>query len=74
MWGRKEGSELIESFKELERHRVGRRARRESSVEVVAQENAALRHSIASSLAAAPYAEADATVAQLIEDDTEEPQ
>lgn len=74
VWGRKEGSELIESFKELERHRAGRRARRESNVEVIAQENAALRHSIASSLAAAPYAETDATVAQLIEDDAGEPQ
>jgi plasmid replication initiation protein len=61
-WGRKAGDELIEAAKELERHRTGRTARRDDKVEVIAQEHAALRHSLASAIAAAPYD--DATVAQ----------
>ena len=54
-WGRKEGEELIETHKELERHRTGRTARRDDKVEAIAQEHAALRHSLASTIAAAPY-------------------
>lgn len=72
VWGRKEGDELIESFKELDRHRAGRRARRDHNVEVIAEENASLRHSIARSLATAPYKRPDATVAQPLNDTPEE--
>ena len=54
-WGRKAGEELIEAHKELERHRTGRTARRDDKVEAIAQEHAALRHSLASTIAAAPY-------------------
>jgi plasmid replication initiation protein len=54
-WGRKAGDELVEAAKELERHRTGRTARRDDKVEVIAQEHAALRHSIANTIAAAPY-------------------
>jgi plasmid replication initiation protein len=54
-WGRKAGEELIEAHKELERHRTGRTARRDGKVEAIAQEHAALRHSLASTIAAAPY-------------------
>jgi hypothetical protein len=54
-WGLKHGAELIETAKELERHRNGRKARREGTVEVIAQEHATLRHSLASAIAAAPY-------------------
>lgn len=54
-WGRKAGEELIEAHKELERHRMGRTARRDDKVEAIAQEHAALRHSLASTIAAAPY-------------------
>jgi hypothetical protein len=61
-WGRKEGDELVEASKELERHRTGRTARRDDKVEAIAQEHAALRHSLASTIAAAPYD--SATVAQ----------
>ena len=61
-WGRKAGEELIDAAKELERHRTGRTARREDKVEAIAQEQAALRHNLASAIAVAPYD--DATVAQ----------
>ncbi|MDE2634276.1 MAG: replication initiation protein [Paracoccaceae bacterium] len=61
-WGLKAGDELIDAARELERHRTGRTARREGKVEVIAQEHAAFRHSLASTIAAAPYD--DATVAQ----------
>jgi len=58
-WGRKAGEELIDAAKELERHRTGRTARRQGKVEEVAQEHAALRHSLASTIAAAPYGNSD---------------
>jgi hypothetical protein len=61
-WGRKAGDELVEAHKELERHRTGRTARRDGKVDDIAQEHAALRRSLASTIAAAPYD--DATVAQ----------
>lgn len=54
-WGRKDGGELVEAAKELERHRKGRTARRSGKVEEIAEEQAALRHSLASTIAAAPY-------------------
>ena len=71
VWGRKAGDELIEANKELERHRTGRTARRDDKVEEIAQEHAALRHSLASTIAAAPYDEA--TVAQPIKWNEAEP-
>jgi hypothetical protein len=46
----------------LERHKTGRTARRDDKVEAIAQEYATLRHSLASTIAAAPYD--NATVAQ----------
>jgi plasmid replication initiation protein len=61
-WGRKAGDELVEAAKELERHKTGRTARRDDKVEAIAQEHATLRHSLASTIAAAPYD--NATVAQ----------
>ena len=70
-WGRKAGEELIEASKELERHRTGRTARRDDKVEAIAQEHAALRHSLASTIAAAPYD--NATVAQLTEPNDRQP-
>ena len=61
-WGAKGQDELVEAAKELGRHRTGRTARREGKAETIAQEHAALRQSLATSLAAAPYgAEQDAT-------------
>lgn len=49
-WGLKAKEELIETHKELERHRAGRKARREGLVETIAQE----RRRLAESLANAP--------------------
>jgi plasmid replication initiation protein len=70
-WGRKAGEELVEAHKELERHRTGRIARRDDKVEAIAQEHAALRHSLASTIAAAPYD--SATVAQPQEPNDRQP-
>jgi plasmid replication initiation protein len=70
-WGRKAGEELVEAHKELERHRTGRTARRDDKVETIAQEHAALRHSLASTIAAAPYG--SATVAQHVKRNDGEP-
>lgn len=49
-WGVKEPAELVKAAKELERPRIGRKARRAGLVETIAQE----RHRIAESLANAP--------------------
>lgn len=49
-WGLKDGDELVEAHRELERPRTGRTARREGKVEAIAQE----RQRIADSLARAP--------------------
>jgi hypothetical protein len=74
-WGAKDRDELVEANKELGRHRTGRTARREGKVEAIAQEHAALRQSLATSLAAAPYnMERDATYAQPNPRNDEEPQ
>lgn len=70
-WGRKDGGELIEAHKELERHRTGRTARRDNKVEAIAQEHAALRHILASTIAAAPYD--NATVIQPNEPNDRQP-
>jgi plasmid replication initiation protein len=71
-WGRKDGDELVEAHRELERHRTGRTARRDDKVEAIAQEHAALRHSLASTIAAAPYD--SATVAQPNNSNDRQPQ
>ena len=71
-WGRKAGDELVEAHRELERHRTGRTARRDDKVEAIAQEHAALRHSLASTIAAAPYD--SATVAQPHKPNDRQPQ
>jgi len=49
-WGLKGRAELVEAQKELDRPRVGRKARRDGLVETIAQE----RHRLAESLANAP--------------------
>lgn len=49
-WGIKDRAELVEAAKELDRPRVGRKARRAGLVETIAQE----RHRLAESLANAP--------------------
>jgi len=49
-WGLKDRAELVKAAKELDRPRVGRKARRAGLVETIAQE----RHRLAESLAAAP--------------------
>ena len=49
-WGLKDRAELVEAQKELDRPRVGRKARRAGLVQNIAQE----RHRIAESLASAP--------------------
>jgi hypothetical protein len=49
-WGRKDTDGLIEAQKELDRPRIGRKARRDGLVETMAQE----RHMLAESLANAP--------------------
>jgi plasmid replication initiation protein len=46
-WGIKDQDELKESFKELERSSVGRKARREGSVEIISQAEQIERHEIA---------------------------
>lgn len=51
---RKEAQELEEAAAELDRPRVGRRARRDGTVEQLAEEQAALRREIEESLAALP--------------------
>jgi hypothetical protein len=73
-WGAKDRDELVEAHKELGRHRTGRTARREGKVEAIAQEHAALRQSLAISLAAAPYGmERDATGAQPVPQNDRQP-
>jgi hypothetical protein len=49
-WGLKDRAELVKAAKELERPRIGRKARRAGLVETIAQE----RHRLAESLANAP--------------------
>jgi len=49
-WGLKDRAELVKAAKELDRPRVGRKARRAGLVETIAEQ----RHRIAESLAAAP--------------------
>jgi hypothetical protein len=49
-WGLKDRVDLVKAQKELDRPRVGRKARREGVVETIAQE----RHRLAESLASAP--------------------
>ena len=74
-WGAKGQDELVEAAKELGRHRTGRTARREGKVEEIAQEHAALRQSLATSLAATPYgAERDATGPRNVAWNDEQPQ
>lgn len=63
IWGLKGRDELIAAERELERPRVGRTARREGTVEQLAQEQAIIREQLATSLANAPYGHR-ATVAQ----------
>lgn len=62
VWGLKALDEQIEADKELSRHRTGRTARREGKIEQVAGEAAAIRHSLANTVATAPYD--NATVAR----------
>ena len=74
-WGAKGQVELVEAAKELGRHRKGRTARREDKVEAIAQEHAALRQSLATSLASAPYGtERDATGTRNVARNDEKPQ
>ena len=54
-WGLKHGDELTDAAKELERHRSGRKARRDGKAENILEEHATLRHSLAQSIASAPY-------------------
>jgi hypothetical protein len=54
LWGRKGSAELVEAAQELERPRVGRKARRTGMVEELAEQQAHLRANLAEALAAAP--------------------
>jgi plasmid replication initiation protein len=58
-WGLKHGEELTDAAKELERHRSGRKARRDGKAESIIEEHATLRHNLAQSIVAAPYEEND---------------
>jgi hypothetical protein len=54
LWGRKGSAELIDAAQELERPRLGRKARRTGLVEELAEQQAHVRASLAEELAAAP--------------------
>jgi hypothetical protein len=54
-WGLKHGEELTDAAKELERHRSGRKARRDGKAESIIEEHATLRHNLAQSIASMPY-------------------
>jgi hypothetical protein len=54
IWGRKGSAELVAASKELERPRVGRKARRAGAVDDLAEQQAHLRSALAEELAAAP--------------------
>jgi hypothetical protein len=54
LWGRKGSAELVEAAQELERPRVGRKARRTGKVDELVEQQAHLRAALAEELAAAP--------------------
>jgi hypothetical protein len=54
-WGTKAGPDMVEAMKEIERPKVGRKARREGTVEVVESSDDQARRDLADALAAAGH-------------------